>query len=368
MENNKDTQNKHIPKVSIGMPEGNRTFKPLITTIIPTYRRPKLLRRAIKSVLNQTYPHFQVCVYDNASGDETADVIAEITKKDKRVKYWCHKENTGAFRNFQFGLRHVSTPFFSFLSDDDIILPDFYETALDGFESHPDAMFFATNVFHVGAQDRLLRMPLERWTPGFYRPPDGLMAILEHGHSEWTGILFRKAVTEEVGLLDPEVGFYADLDFTLRIAARCPFVVSLRPCAILDGSSYELRAPSPFELHWPGVLKMVRNLIEDKSIPLNVRTKAESVLLRRFEKGLFWKSLAFLHKGYSVDAKKFANLLYNQFGRLSQWLILSAIIYTYPYNPLAHLAFDSLVACRRFLRAKCLKNNPVLPVSVWGKL
>ncbi|MEK7713004.1 MAG: glycosyltransferase, partial [Nitrospirota bacterium] len=35
---------------------------PLITTIIPTYRRPKLLRRAIKSALNQTYPHLQVCV------------------------------------------------------------------------------------------------------------------------------------------------------------------------------------------------------------------------------------------------------------------------------------------------------------------
>ena len=60
MENNKTMQSNHIPKVSIGMPKGIGTFKPLITTIIPTYRRPKLLQRAIKSVLNQTYPHFQV--------------------------------------------------------------------------------------------------------------------------------------------------------------------------------------------------------------------------------------------------------------------------------------------------------------------
>jgi glycosyltransferase involved in cell wall biosynthesis len=59
----------------------NDTTKPLITTIIPTYRRPKLLRRAIKSVLNQTYLHFQVCVYDNASGDETAEVVSELAKK-----------------------------------------------------------------------------------------------------------------------------------------------------------------------------------------------------------------------------------------------------------------------------------------------
>ena len=92
--------------VSIGMSEGNGTFKPLITTIIPTYRRPNLLRRAIKSVLNQTYPHCQVCVCDNTSGDETANVVAKIAKKDPhpRVKYHCHPENIGAIKNFKYGL------------------------------------------------------------------------------------------------------------------------------------------------------------------------------------------------------------------------------------------------------------------------
>jgi|GEM_PF-4090006 len=103
----------------------NDTAKPLITTIIPTYRRPKLLRRAISSVLNQTYPHFQVCVYDNASGDETASVVAELSKEDPRVKYHCHAENIGATENFIYGMEHVEIPFFTLLSDDDLIFPNF---------------------------------------------------------------------------------------------------------------------------------------------------------------------------------------------------------------------------------------------------
>ena len=70
---------------------------PQITTIIPTYRRPHLLRRAIQGVLNQTYSDFQVCVYDNASGDETAQVVAEFAARDNRVKYHCHSQNIGAF-------------------------------------------------------------------------------------------------------------------------------------------------------------------------------------------------------------------------------------------------------------------------------
>src|SRR5437016_10001362 len=99
---------------------------PLIATIIPTYRRPKLLQRAIRSVLNQTYPHVQIRVYDNSSGDETASVVAELAKKDPRVKYHCHSQNIGSFKNFEYGLKQVDTEWFSILSDDDLILPEFY--------------------------------------------------------------------------------------------------------------------------------------------------------------------------------------------------------------------------------------------------
>jgi glycosyltransferase involved in cell wall biosynthesis len=69
---------------------------PLITVIIPTYRRPKMLGRAIRSVLNQTFPDLQVCVYDNASGDETTQVVVEFAERDSRVRYHCHAANIGA--------------------------------------------------------------------------------------------------------------------------------------------------------------------------------------------------------------------------------------------------------------------------------
>jgi glycosyltransferase involved in cell wall biosynthesis len=112
----------------------------LITTIMPTYRRPERLKKAIQSVLKQTYPHFQLCIYDNASGDATAEVVAEFAK-DARVKYHCHPENIGSAENFQYGLSHVETPFFSFLSDDDFLLPEFYEETLRGFKKFPEAAF-----------------------------------------------------------------------------------------------------------------------------------------------------------------------------------------------------------------------------------
>ena len=70
--------------------------QPLITTVIPTYRRPALLAQAIRSVLTQTYPHFLVCVYDNASADETADVgVDEATQVAEVFKDVHDSEFTG---------------------------------------------------------------------------------------------------------------------------------------------------------------------------------------------------------------------------------------------------------------------------------
>ena len=72
---------------------------PSITIVMLTYKRPKLLKRAIQSVLNQTYPYFKVCVFDDASGDETGEIAAEMQKNDARIFYHCTEQNFGTVGN-----------------------------------------------------------------------------------------------------------------------------------------------------------------------------------------------------------------------------------------------------------------------------
>lgn len=261
--------------------------KPLITTVIPTYRRPTLLRRAIKSVLAQTYPQFQVCVYDNASGDRTASVVAELAKTDPRVKYHCQPENIGGFRNFVYGMEHVDTPFFSFLSDDDVLLPRFYEIALAGFEKHTEAIFSAAATIIMNDQGRVLDAPVLRWKPGFYPPPEGLLAILEYKHPDWTATLFRRETVEKIGPLDEEVGGASDLDYALRATARFPIVISREPGAVFVRHPGSLSCSSRLNTTWPGWLKMIRNLTEDERVPCDVRTYAGQVMTAWLKRILF---------------------------------------------------------------------------------
>ncbi len=66
---------------------------PTVNVIIPTYNRAHFVGRAIKSVLNQTYQDFEIIVDDDASIDNTEEVVKSFN--DGLIKYIRHKRNEG---------------------------------------------------------------------------------------------------------------------------------------------------------------------------------------------------------------------------------------------------------------------------------
>lgn len=321
-----------------------------ITTILPTYRRPALLGRAIRSVLAQTCPNFVLRVYDNASGDATERVVAEFSRGDPRVRYHRHSENLGALRNMQYGLRQVETPYYSILSDDDILLPDFYETALDGFRRHPEAAFSATAVVHMDDRGRIHRSPEFSWEPGLHAPPAGLRTMLERGHPVWTGTLFRKELIAELGPLDPEVGPIADLDFELRAAARFPFVVTRKPGAIFTIHPDSLWETRRLDTVWPGWLKIIRNLAGEKALEESDRAHAREVLTQQIKRTLFTMGFECCARANYVDARKIARILKTEFAQGGRAFLVYAAARLWRFVPGLSALFRLALAARRGLR------------------
>jgi glycosyltransferase involved in cell wall biosynthesis len=334
--------------------------KPLITTIIPTYRRPRLLRRAIRSVLAQTYPHLQVCIYDNASGDETPSVVDEMARRDSRLKYHCHPENIGPVKNFIYGMERVETPFFSILSDDDVLLPGFYQTALAGFEKYPEAMLSALVTIHMDDHGRVLGAPVRKWPPGLYRPPEGLLAMLKYRHPEWTSVLFRREVIEKVGRVDEETGGPSDLDFELRAAARFPLVVSHEPGAIFVVHPASQSSAIGCDAIWSGWSKLIHNLGADEQIPSDVRDSAVQMLKERVKAQLFAVGLRSVLRRQWEDADKAAEVLRDNCQSNRQAFLLRNAAKVCQYFPPAHLSAVCLYAIRkawRRYRRRTLQNQ-----------
>jgi glycosyltransferase involved in cell wall biosynthesis len=246
----------------------------IITTVIPTYRRPRLLRRAILSVLNQTYPNVRVCVYDNASGDETEEVVAQMTKKDSRVRYYRHPENIGSFNNFNYGLQEVKTPFFSLLSDDDVLVPTFYEEAIKAFRQYPETMLVCMPTMVVDSLLNVISGPIQVMNTTFYAPGEAVKGMIEVNiPATWTGIVFRKEVRDQIGLINPNAGPHADGGFVYHAAARFPLVAIPGIGAVLmahDNSTSRTVLPIGIGyMHWWNT--MMRAIYEDGKVPLDVK-------------------------------------------------------------------------------------------------
>src|SRR5688572_28904267 len=101
---------------------------PLVTIGIPTYRRPKLLERAIRSALGQDCSDLEVVVSDNASGDETPNVVRGID--DARLRLIEQPTNVGPAANFLAVLEAARGEHFVWLGDDDWLDPTFVSRCL----------------------------------------------------------------------------------------------------------------------------------------------------------------------------------------------------------------------------------------------
>lgn len=110
----------------------------LVTIGLPTYNGSRTLRRALDTLLAQTYKNFELIISDNASTDPEAQKICEeYARKDARIRYVRQKENIGPLRNFKFVADEARGEFFMWVADDDWWHLEFVEKLLQKLEANP---------------------------------------------------------------------------------------------------------------------------------------------------------------------------------------------------------------------------------------
>lgn len=115
---------------------------PLVSVLISTFDRSRLLRRAIASVLMQSFRDFEIVVIDDCSSDDTPEVVAAIA--DPRIRYFRNETNVGSVHGDRAHVRRflhelMRGQYFAYLCDDDYWLPPhLLERQVALFREHPD--------------------------------------------------------------------------------------------------------------------------------------------------------------------------------------------------------------------------------------
>lgn len=136
--------------------------QPLVTVYIPTYNRVELLKRAVKSVREQTYQNLEIIIVDDCSTDGTQDYLKLLATEDKRVRYFLKEKNSGACVSRNIAIEHATGEFITGLDDDDY----FMENRIDSFIAEKDqlkkyeflyALYFYKNKkgIHISKSEKL---------------------------------------------------------------------------------------------------------------------------------------------------------------------------------------------------------------------
>lgn len=126
--------------------------EPLVTVLVPVYNNEKI-NLCIDSVLKQTFTDFELLIIDNASTDNTAEVIRQY--KDKRIILVVNEENIGPTGSLHKGIDLVSTKYISRLDADDLMLEDRLEKQVKFLEENPEYGIVGSWTRNIDTADNL---------------------------------------------------------------------------------------------------------------------------------------------------------------------------------------------------------------------
>lgn len=111
----------------------------LVDVVIPTYNRAHVMKKAIESVLNQSYSNFILHIVDDGSTDETAEFLQEYSTHPKVKLY--HQSNAGVSSARNLAAFNSKGEWISFLDSDDEWLPTKLEKQINFLTNHPACRF-----------------------------------------------------------------------------------------------------------------------------------------------------------------------------------------------------------------------------------
>lgn len=188
--------------------------RPLVSVLVPTYNTPRdMLEAAIESVRAQTYPHWELCIVDDASTEEHVRAVLERhAAAEPRIRVARRSRNGNISAALNDALAMARGDFITVLDHDDLLHPKALYGIARTLSERPEADYIYSDEDKVSADGRTFFGP-------FYKPdwsPEYLHSLMYTCHLG----AYRRSIALEIGGYRSEFDGAQDLDFTLRFLLR----------------------------------------------------------------------------------------------------------------------------------------------------
>jgi len=198
-----------------------------VSVVIPAYNRASLLKRAIESVITQTYQDFEIIVVDDASTDNTEAIVSELAfeHSDHKIHYVKHIHNRGEAGARNSGVKAATGELVAFLDSDDEWLPEKLWAQIDFLKTHKaDGVFCECYISERGNEVR------EHIKTAVDEIKAHELFTKGCGFGAGTNLLIkRECITE---FFDESLKLFVDMGWLYQIAQKSKILVLHSPLSI----------------------------------------------------------------------------------------------------------------------------------------
>lgn len=188
---------------------------PRISVLMPVYNGERYVRKAIDSILSQSFRDFEFIIIDDGSTDRTSQILAAAAMRDLRVRIISH-ENRGISPSLNAGLAVARGELIARMDADDVSLPDRFALQVAYLDAHRDCALVGGQIMFTDPADwplTTMQHPLDH---------DGVVATMMAGSESLSHptVMFRRDIALEIGGYSLRFEHAEDIDFFLRMGER----------------------------------------------------------------------------------------------------------------------------------------------------
>ena len=199
--------------------QGDQSKKPTVSIIIITHNRDDFISAAIQSAMDQSFKDCEIIVIDDASTDNTENIVREFMAKEVRIKYFRNLSNIGIARSRNKGLELARGRYIAPLDSDDIWLDrEKLKKQVEFLDANPDYAMLGGGIMHIDIDSK----PIKKVLFPIY---DSLIRniILQYNPFAQSTLLYRKSAALKSGGYSTDYKICDDYDLWLKIGTKHKF-------------------------------------------------------------------------------------------------------------------------------------------------
>jgi glycosyltransferase involved in cell wall biosynthesis len=188
---------------------------PLVSVLVPTYNRRRILPQALASVVRQTYRNLEIFVI-NDGGEDVSDIVRSFD--DPRLVFINRRENRGKPSSLNEALGRVQGKYVAYLDDDDVYYSDHVERLVTALEEQTDCQVAYSDLYKTYCEElpdgrRVVLSKHVEISRDFDR-----YLMLYFNHVLHVSLMHRRDLLDKTGLYNEHLNILIDWDMTRRLA------------------------------------------------------------------------------------------------------------------------------------------------------